>query len=180
MKKRATRGEKIEHEIARENWVNARKLITAELRKDPDSHWLLTRLSLTYYEQFKYTKALELTTRALSLAPSCPLVLWDHAGALDMLGRTNEALTIYQRLIKRGVNRIAYDDCGEGLARARGLIADSLYRLAICYTTLKKPREAMSAYKRHLAMRGPGCHSIYGLKAVRRELNDLTSRRARW
>jgi hypothetical protein len=93
-----------------------------------------------------------------------------------MLGRTNEALAIYQHLIKRGVDRIAYDDCGEGLTWARGLVADSLYRSAHCYKTLKKPRQAVIAYEGHLAMRGPGCRSIYDLKAVKQELNDLTSR----
>lgn len=175
----ATVGDRIEREIANEHWAGARKLITAELRKDPDSHWLLTRLSLTYYEQRNYAKALELTTRALSLAPFCPLVLWNHAGTLDMLGRTEAALATYQRILKRGVDRIAHGTCGEGLAKARGLVADSWYRSAHCYRALKKTRQAIGAYNKHLAMRGPGCRSIYDLRAVRQELNDLTSRRAR-
>lgn len=167
-------GARIEREIARANWAGARKLISAELREDPDNHWLIARLSLTHYEQRQYTKALELTIKALQLAPTCPLVLWDHAGTLAMLGRTVEALAINQRLIKRGVDRIAYGACGEGLAWARGLVADSWYRSAHCYKALKKTRQAIGAYNRHLAMRGPGCRSIYDLKAVRRELNDLT------
>ncbi len=174
--KRASAGKRIELEVARENWVKARKLITEELRHDPDDHWLLIRLSLTYYEQREYSKALGFSNQALEMAPSCPLVLWNHAGALEMLGRTNEALTIYQRLIRRGVNRIAFDACGEGVALARGMVADSQYRLAGCYLTLKRFGQAARAYKRHLAMRGPGCRSIYSLRVVRNELSRLESR----
>jgi tetratricopeptide (TPR) repeat protein len=172
LSKRASAGEKIELEIARENWIGARKLIEAEQRREPGNHWLLTRLSLTYYEQRQYAKALELTTQALKLAPSCPLVLWDHAGTLEMLGRTNEALTIFQRLIERGVDHVANDPCGEGLAWARGLVADSLYRMAHCYRTLEVPQQAIEAFTRHLAMRGPGCRSIYAIGIVREELSQ--------
>jgi hypothetical protein len=34
------------------------KLIRAVLRKEPDSHWLLTRLGLAYCEERNYKKAL--------------------------------------------------------------------------------------------------------------------------
>jgi tetratricopeptide (TPR) repeat protein len=66
-------GAEIESAIERDDWPGARKLIEEELAKDPDDHWLLTRLSLTYYEQFDYQKALDLSERALSIAPECPL-----------------------------------------------------------------------------------------------------------
>src|SRR5262245_20839579 len=128
--------EEIEKLIAAENWKAARTLIRVALRKKPDSHWLLTRLGLTYYEAYKYEKALFYTERALELTPNCPLALWDYAGDLDMLGRTREAIYIYKKLVKRGVEGIAYGDCGEGLAWARGLVADCLYRLAKCYDEL--------------------------------------------
>lgn len=74
---------------------------------------------MTYYEEFKYEKALEYDSQALSLAPNCPLALWGYAGSLDMLGREREALKIYQRLVKRGAESITHGECGEGLARAR-------------------------------------------------------------
>ncbi len=174
--KRASAGERIELEIARENWVSARKLIMEKLRHAPNDHWLLNRLSLTYYEQREYSKALGFSDHALWAARFCPLVLWNHAGILQMLGRTNEAIAIYQRLIRRGVNRIAFGACGEGVALARGMVADSHYRLAGCYLTLRRPGQAARAYKRHLEMRGPGCRSIYSLRVVRRELSRLESR----
>src|SRR5687768_1235920 len=97
----------IEKLIDAEDWKAARKLIHAALRKEPDSHWLLTRLGLTHYEERNYRKALLYDTQALELAPNCPLVLWDYAGTLDMLGRNKEAIAIYRKLIKRGVDKIA-------------------------------------------------------------------------
>jgi len=163
----------IETLIGEGDWKGARKAIRAELRTEPESHWLLACLALTYYEEFKYGKALEYETRALALAPNCPLTLWGYAGALDMLGREREALKIYRRLVRRGAESIAYGECGEGLARARGLVVDCLYRMAGCYKSLGDSRKAAELLERHLARRGKGCHSIYPLGEVRKELREL-------
>ena len=173
----AKRSDKIESLIAAHDWKRARKAITAALRKEPDSHWLLSRLALTYYEEFKYQTALTLDQRALELAPSCPLVLWGYAGTLEMLGREREALKIYQRLVSRGAESIAYGECGEGLARARGLVADSFYRMAGCYESLGKHQKAIEAFETHLDLRGPGCQSIYPLDDLNKELNNLRKKR---
>ncbi len=159
----------IERAIDLEDWPKARALILEALRSEPESHWLLTRLGLTHYEEFAYQEALEVEERALELAPRCPLVLWDYAGSLEMLGRYEEAMKIYRRLIRRGVESIAYGPCGEGVRWARGLVADCHYRLAGCYRGLGRETLALRALERHLKLRGPGCSSIYPLRAVRRE-----------
>jgi len=44
----------IEAAIRSERWKKARQLIRAGLKEKPDSHWLLTRLGLTYYEERAY------------------------------------------------------------------------------------------------------------------------------
>jgi tetratricopeptide (TPR) repeat protein len=163
----------IEKLIAAENWKDARKLIRATLRKEPDSHWLLTRLGLTYYEEYNYEKALFYSERALQLAPDCPLVLWDYAGAIEMLGRTKEAIPIYKKLVKRGIEGIAYGDCGEGLAWAKGLVADCLYRLAKCYDELGRHKNSLDYYYKHLQLRGPGCRSIYSISEVKARVKEL-------
>jgi len=165
----------IESAIQRHDWKEARRLVRAALRRHPNDHWLLTRLSLTYYEQFDYRRALAIARRANQLAPHCPLVLWDLGGALDMLGRHTEAIAIFRRLIRRGVESIAFGDCGEGLAWARGLVADCWFRLACLHSKRGRRRDAVSCYRRHLAMRGRGCRSIYPLQDVRREFRGCTS-----
>jgi tetratricopeptide (TPR) repeat protein len=164
---------KIERLIEAEDWPTARRAIRAELRSDPKNHWLLTRLGLTYYEEKDYKQALEFARRALAEAPDCPLVLWDYAGSLQMLGRGQNALKIYRRLIRRGITAIAFDDCGEGLAWARGLVADCHYRMAGCYRRSRRKAMAIKSLTSHLTLRGPGCRSIYPLPMVRKELQKL-------
>jgi len=66
----------IEDAIQQEDWPTARRLIRAALRREPESHWLLTRLGLTYYEEHNYERALVSDHQAYQLAPRCPLVLW--------------------------------------------------------------------------------------------------------
>ncbi len=167
----------IESKIKRHDWRGARRLLRAELRRDPTNHWLLTRMSLIHYEQHHYRRALSYSRRAYRLAPWCPLVLWDHAGDLDMLGRKREAIAIYRRLVKRGVRSIATGRCGEGLAWARGLVADCWYRLASSYRTLGRQRAATNAYRQHLRMRGPGCRSIYVAADARKQLRQIQEKR---
>jgi len=92
-------GARIEKAIEAQDWPKARKLIQRELLQNRNDHWLLTRLSLTYYEEHQYHAALWLALKALRLAPYCPLVNWDRAGSLEMLGREDEALKLYRRLL---------------------------------------------------------------------------------
>ena len=163
----------IEKLIDAEDWKGARQLIRNALRKEPDSHWLLTRLGLTYYEERHYKKALFYETQAAELAPNCPLVLWDYAGTMDMLGRNKEAIEIYRKLVKQGVDKIAYGECGEGMAWARGVVVDCLYRIAKCYEEEGQPKKALSYYEQHLKRRGSGCRSIYPINEVKRQMKEV-------
>jgi len=160
--------------IRGEKWKKARQLIRAELKERPDSHWLLTRLGLTYYEERSYGPSLSYSKKALKLAPECPLALWDYAGSLQMLGRHRMALRVYRQLLTRGIEQIAHADCGEGRVWARGMIADCFYRQAQSYKKLKEQKAAIDAYQRHLRMRGPGCRSIYAVRTVRKESSERT------
>jgi tetratricopeptide (TPR) repeat protein len=168
---------KIEELIKKDDWAGARREIRASLKRQPDDHWLLTRLGLTYYEQHNYKKARETEEKAIKLAPKCPLVLWDYAGSLQALDLHEEAIKIYRRLIAKGVNRIAFGECGEGKAWARGLIADCYYRLALSYQAMGDEKLALKALERHLDLRGPGCQSIYPLKKLTVKYQILKNKR---
>jgi len=163
----------IERAIAKDDWAKARSLIQSALRKEPNSHWLLTRLALTYYEEREYEKALRYSQKALLLQPNCPLALWDCAGALSMLGRHREAMDIYRRLIRRGAESIANGDCGEGIAQARGLVADCWYRISKCHLASGAKRSARIALQKHILLRGAGCRSIYSIRDVKSEMDRL-------
>ena len=169
--------QEIEQAIRSEDWITARTLIRTALKSEPRSHWLLTRLGSTYYEQRQYRRALRYSEQALKIAPACPLALWDCAGALDMLERTDEAMRIYRRLIKRGVKRIAAERCGEGKAWATGLIADCYFRLAACLMDTGQFQKAGNALGHHLDLRGPSCRTIYAMKDVKRRMRELETRK---
>jgi tetratricopeptide (TPR) repeat protein len=165
--------EAIERAIDAEHWPKARALIRSALKQHPNDHWLLTRLGSTYYEQHQYKRALIYIKNAMAISPKCPLVLWDYAGCLHMLDRHEEAISAFKQITTRGVDRIATGECGEGKAWARGVVADCHYCTAECYRKRGDTKRAARAYRRHLALRGPGCRSIYRIGDVREQQKSL-------
>jgi tetratricopeptide (TPR) repeat protein len=161
------------------DYAGARAVLERAVAQEGPSHWLLTRIGTTFYGQRRYTEALSYAKQAQTLAPRCPLVLWDLAGTHQMLGEHARALTLYGRLIARGVDRVAHDECGEGVAWARGLIADAHYRSALSLSGLGRRRAARNALDRSLALRGPGTRSIYPIDDIRTLRTALADPRAR-
>lgn len=163
----------IEELFAQERWLDARRAIEEELLTAPNDHWLLTRLSTTYYEQGDYQTALHWVEQARALAPSCPLVLWDYAGTLDMLGRKREAVKVYVSLIDGHAEEPAGETCGEGKRWVRSLLVDSVFRCAACLEDLGRPVEAAHLYQRFLEARDLGIRGIYSRKDALLRLRHL-------
>ena len=174
--KKRRSGEAIERAIARDEWVRARRLIRAALSREPESHWLLSRLALTYYEQRQYRRALHYEIKALQIEPHCPLAIWGYAGELHMLERRKEALAIYRWLISWGEDELAYGTCGEGMQRARSLIADCFYRIALIQERMGQRKRALQSYNEHLSRRNRGTRSIYPMKVVKAKMKALQER----
>ena len=169
----------IEELIAASRWAEARTAIRGQLKAKPDSHWLLTRLGSTYYGQRKYGEALKYSERALQLAPECPLVLWDLACTLQMLEGYKSAISLFRWLAGWDLKQLAERPCGEGRAWARGLQADSFYRLSQCYDAQGRRSAADRAFVKHLDLRGPGCRSIYPLQELRQNRRSFRNSGAR-
>jgi predicted Zn-dependent protease len=167
---------RIDRALDKEDWETARRLLLHELESDPDDHWLTTRLATTFYEQRDYQTALAWSEKAMRLAPDCPLVLWDYAGALDMTGQEEAAIAIWRRLIERGAERIAADECGEGLRWAESLVNDSRYRAALSSYDIGKNDDALRLLREHLAHRRPGLPSLYSLREVRAREREMLKR----
>jgi tetratricopeptide (TPR) repeat protein len=171
----------IDHAIAdaweQEDWAEARRRIRAALDQAPEDHWLITQLAMTHHEERRYDEALELNERAVQLAPRCPLVLWNQASILDMLGRTDEALDLWKRLLTLGPEAVARDECGEGLRWARSLLNDCLYRIGLCYQKKGNHDAALRWLYYHLGNRQRGIKSIYELKDVREKMRQSPARR---
>jgi tetratricopeptide (TPR) repeat protein len=184
----AEKAKQVEELIEEGRWVDARRLIEAMLRDRPDDHWLLARLATTFYEMGDYEKALDLADRAVEIAPNCPLVLWDRAGALDMLGREREALPIYAGLVRRGLEvlmrdhglaSIAEDECFEGEEWMISLMTDCVYRIACVMEDLGAGKKAAPLYRAFLRMMDLGAPSIYTREEAAARLQKLTPKKAR-
>jgi tetratricopeptide (TPR) repeat protein len=169
-------GKLIEKAIKIDDWAGARRLIKAELKSSPKDHWLLSRLALTFYEQRQYKRALYWDARALHESPYCPMAIWGYAGALDMLGRHRQALSLYRYLLSWGEKQLAYGQCGEGIRDARSTRADCRYRIACIWQEKRQWKRAAAEYEKHLAARKKGHGSIYTLREVKRRYKDVLSK----
>lgn len=162
---------KAEKYLFENKFSQARKIFQPILKKHPKDHWLLSRVGTTYYEQMNYSQALKYSLKALKISPDCPLVLWDYAGVLDMLGKEAEAIKIWKGLIKRGIEAIAYDQCGEGIVWSRSLVNDCYYRIGKSYLELGKKVLGQKYIQTHIDNRVQHKYkSIYDLKGVRKQL----------
>lgn len=158
---------KIENLIQKEKWVEARRAILKDLKKDPKNHWLLTRLSLAYYEQRKYLMALETSKKALKISPTCPLVLWDYAGSLEMTNKEGKAIEIWKKLVRTTPS----EGCWENKSWTLSLKNDCFYRLAKNYKYIGKPKKALFYLKKYRKHRQQGIKSIYGSADIKRVMN---------
>jgi tetratricopeptide (TPR) repeat protein len=164
---RGDAGKLIEKALKAEDWVAARKLIAVELHRNPKDHWLLSRLALTFYEQRKYEQALYWEAKALQEAPYCPLAIWGYAGTLEMLGRQQESVALYRWLLSWGEKELAHGECGEGIRRARSLMADCHYRIALIWEEKRQWKRAAAEYDIYLSRRRVGWGSIYPIRDVK-------------
>jgi tetratricopeptide (TPR) repeat protein len=174
--------DRIETLIARRAWEPARRAIEKELAKAPEDHWLWSRLSGVKYEQFDYQGALEEAERALEIVPDCPLALWSRAGALDMLGRTKEALRVYMDLTRRGTEELTSPDadaeeCWEGADWTRSLVVDCAFRMASCLAKLRKWGMAEAMYRHFLDLLKLGIRGIYSREDALARMEKLRGRR---
>jgi len=156
-------GKLIEEAIKVDDWIGAQRLIEAELKTSPKDHWLLSRLALTFYWD----------ARALHESPYCPMAIWGYAGALDMLGRHNYSLSLYRYLLSWGENQLAYGECGEGILKARSLLADCRYRIACIWQEKRQWKRAAAEFERHLEARKKGHGSIYPIRDVKARYKEV-------
>lgn len=165
-------GDQIDRLIQGERWDKARALIERELQKEPDSHWLLTQLGVTFYEQRQYEEALELFTKSLQIVNDCPLTLWNFAGALDALGRPADAVKILMWLLESRTTP-EEDPCWENAAWAEALKADCVYSLGVCFEHLGQKRKAEQCYRRYIDLLLAGIDGMYPFEDVQARVRAL-------
>jgi tetratricopeptide (TPR) repeat protein len=156
----------------RDQWNEARKLLTQALAKDPENHWLLTQLGVTLYEQRRYKRALQIFQRSRRILADCPLTLWNLAGALDALGKSAEAARIFTWLLQSKITP-EEDPCWESTEWTQALKTDCLYRLGVCYQHLGKKQKAERSFREYVELLLLGIDGSYSLDDVMGRLRAL-------
>jgi tetratricopeptide (TPR) repeat protein len=168
----STVGKRIDDLIAAEKWREARALIEKSLKREPDSHWLLTQLAATHYEQGHYEKALKLLLQSKDIVPDCPLTLWHLAGTLDALGRHKVAIRIYTWLLE-SKKTAADDSCWESSEWSDALKTDCVYRIGVCFRHAGETANAAQCLQRYVSLVTAGMPGTYPVNDVIRELHEL-------
>jgi tetratricopeptide (TPR) repeat protein len=161
--------------LDKKKWSAARRRITDELLSAPTNHWLWMQLSVTYYEQKNYDKALLCSRRAVELSPDCALALWHYASDLAMSDHEQAALAIWIILLDMDLETIAYGEGGEGMDWALQLINDVHFRMGRLYQHRGQIEPARVSFEKYLHNRGHGVGSIYDAAIARKCLASLTT-----
>lgn len=148
-------------------------LLKEELKKLPNDHWLNAQLAISYYELRDYKTALQFSEKAVQLSPNCPLALDYHASILLTNGKVEEALHIWNNLLDKDLNEIAYGECGEGIRFAKSLLNDVRFSVGDAYMELNNKEKALSYYKSHLANRQKGIFSNIKRSEVLKEISKI-------
>jgi tetratricopeptide (TPR) repeat protein len=158
-------------------WEEARQILELERERDPQNHWVLTQLGVTFYEQFEYNHALKIFLASLNILNDCPLTLWNLAGTLDSLGKPDRAVEIYTWLLQ---SRITADEdpCWESKERTDALKADCVYRLGVCFRHLGKKPEAEHCFRQYVNLLLTGIDGTYSFEDVGVELRKIQRKKA--
>jgi tetratricopeptide (TPR) repeat protein len=168
----ATNSRNLETLLREGSWDAARKIIERELAKDPESHWLLTQLGVTYYEQGQYRESLQPLLSSLEIVPDCPLTLWNIAGALDMLGKPKVAIPIYTWLLRSRKSH-ADDPCWESEEWAEALQTDCVYRVGVCFQRMAQWQSAEHCFREYMNLLLAGRNGSYSVEDVATHIREL-------
>lgn len=169
----------LDRAIARGAWGAAERLARSLLKETPSNHTLFTAEANALYEQYKYRQALRSARRGLKLAPRCPQLLLQAAGALDMLGEEKAAIALYDDIIRQGRRGLTRGPCAESALTAEGILADAYFRIARCRLDLGELWPGIDALQRFISKWSRA--STYSLSEGRRLLKAaqmLVRRRA--
>ena len=141
------------------------------LRKEPDSHWLLTRAGRDALRAAGIPEGPVLAFAIARIVPDCPLTLWHLAGTLDALGYSTEALRLFTWLL-RSKKTPDDDPCWESIEWADALKTDCIFRMGLCFKHLDKNHEAAFCFRKYIDLCLLGMEGSYPMEEARRHLRQ--------
>ena len=163
----------VESLLDAEKWGEARMVLFKAIKEYPEEYFLYSRISLTFYEEKNYETALEYSKIAYSMQPNDPIIQWDYAGALSMNNEEELAIKIWQKIIDKPLEELAYGEFGEGIRAAKSLYNDTIYRIGYCYFTINNLDLAIEFIQKHIDNRQRGIPSLYLLSSIKKELSRI-------
>lgn len=154
-------------------WTELREFLIKWLDEEPDDHWILLHIAEIDYQEKHFDEALEYAEKAFKFAPRCPLAIWEYAETLDRVGSHEEAALLYKRLIRKGVNRVAFGECGEGIRWAKMITNDSRYVLGVIYAGKGEYFLAESYIKKYISNRNCRYESRFSLREAKKDLAQI-------
>lgn len=156
----------------RKTAARLQRTIQKELKKTPRDHWLLMRLSETYYVRHKYRQALQSADEALRVRPGDAWATWACARCLEELDQHEAAIRLYKGILHKGLDRAAADG---GRRWARMLLNDCRCAIGMCYWLMLNNRPTIRWLKEHLKYRRRNDESVYPLQFIRNIVSELTA-----
>ncbi|HVU87581.1 MAG TPA: tetratricopeptide repeat protein [Pirellulales bacterium] len=165
---------KVELLMDQGKWKAARTLLEDARTVSPESHWILTQLAVTFYEEHNYADALKLLLASLEFKDDCPLTLWNLAGTLDALGQYDEAQRLFVWILK-SKKQAADDPCWESAKWTATLKADALFRLGDTAMHQGDKKGAARFYQNYLKLLQAGIEGTYSVAEVPEEVRAKQS-----
>ena len=109
-------------------------------------HWPMVKLSFIHGLLNEQEKALRIITDVLCLYDGCQYAQFYFARVLFARGQRNDAIEIWEKIVKKGAARVARAKCtcSEGFVWAEHLVADCKCSLGLAYAS--EGREAEAVY----------------------------------
>lgn len=135
------------------------------------NHHQLVKAGLRQHESRRYARALAIFQTARRVAPDCPVVAYNCANGLHMLGRDDEAALILRELINVD-SKILASRCNA--VNGRSLQLDAFYLLFLVSVHGQGfSKEAFHYAQEHLRRRRRGLPSAWTLREARDEISAL-------
>ena len=166
----------IEKLVERKQWAKARTAVQEELVEAPTDHWLWLTLSLTYYEQKHYDKALQSSKRPWNSTPLPPRTMALRRFALHERQSGFRPGDLDHAPRHRTWTIVAHGECSEGSRLPPTHERCShLGGVAHIPEWKENPERACVSFEKYLHNRKHGVGSIYDRKQVEDYLAGLTA-----
>jgi tetratricopeptide (TPR) repeat protein len=135
------------------------------------NHHSLVKVGLGLHESRRYGRALGVFEEAQRLAPSCPVVAYNRANTMHLLGRDEESRAILRDLVSVAPETLERRCDAVG---GRSLQLDAYFLLFLVTLHCRGfSDEAFGYADEHLRSRCRGLHSVWTLREVRAEVSAM-------